>query len=125
LGTKHKKEGGLGIINLKCQNNAPLLKNLHNFFNKANCPWVDLIWNNYYPNGTLPDRQTKRIFLVESCSKRLTTFKGIPMVKVENGSTVFLWHDLWANRVRIHESVELFSFFLSNKIFLYLKLTDA
>jgi hypothetical protein len=110
LATKPKKEGGFGIINLKCQNNALLLKNLHNFFNKADCPWVDLIWNNYYLNGTLPDDRPRGSFWWRAVLKNLTTFKGIAMVKVENGSTVLLWHDLWANRVRIHESAELFSF---------------
>jgi hypothetical protein len=32
------------------------------------------------------------------------------MVRVENGSTIFLWHDLWSNKVRSLESAELFSF---------------
>jgi hypothetical protein len=38
LATRPKNEGGLGILNLKCQNDAILLKNLHKFFNKADCP---------------------------------------------------------------------------------------
>lgn len=32
------KEGGLGVINLKTQNEALLLKNLHKFFNRADTP---------------------------------------------------------------------------------------
>ena len=38
-----KEEGGLGVLNLKTQNEAMLLKNLHKFFNKVDTPWVQLI----------------------------------------------------------------------------------
>jgi hypothetical protein len=33
-----KDEGGLGVINLKTQNEALLLKNLQKFFNKTDTP---------------------------------------------------------------------------------------
>jgi hypothetical protein len=52
--TRPKKKGGLGIINLRSQNTALLLKHLDKFFNKRNIPWVNLIWNTYYSNGNLP-----------------------------------------------------------------------
>jgi hypothetical protein len=42
--------------------------------------------------------------------KNPNTFKGIAMIRVENGSTVFLWHDLWSNKVRSLESAKLFLF---------------
>jgi len=38
-----KEEGGLGVLNLKTQNEAMLLKNLHKFFNKVDTPWMQLI----------------------------------------------------------------------------------
>lgn len=38
------KKGGLGIINLQMQNMGLLLKRLHNFYNKKDVPWVDLVW---------------------------------------------------------------------------------
>lgn len=41
-----KDKGGVGIFNLKVQNNALLLK----FYNKDDVPWVKLIWNTYYQN---------------------------------------------------------------------------
>jgi hypothetical protein len=49
--TKPRLKGGLGVINLKVQNEALLMKNLHKFFNKQELPWVQLIWTNYYNNG--------------------------------------------------------------------------
>ncbi|WVZ51455.1 hypothetical protein U9M48_002601 [Paspalum notatum var. saurae] len=44
-----KESGGLGVPNLRTQNEALLLKNLHKFFNKLDIPWVNLIWERYYP----------------------------------------------------------------------------
>jgi hypothetical protein len=38
-----KEKGGLGVINLRLQNDALLLKQLHKFYNKADTPWVNLI----------------------------------------------------------------------------------
>ena len=49
---KHKEKGGLGVINLKLQNDALLLKHLHKFYNQADVPWVKLIWYKYYQNKT-------------------------------------------------------------------------
>jgi hypothetical protein len=41
--TKSKDEGGLGVLDLRTQNEALLIKNLHKFFNRADIPWVHLI----------------------------------------------------------------------------------
>jgi len=40
---KSKKEGGLGVIDLKTQNEALLLKHLMKFFNGEDIPWVSLV----------------------------------------------------------------------------------
>ena len=45
---KPKRCGGLGVLNLKIQNEALLLKFLHKFYNHCDLPWVELIWNSYY-----------------------------------------------------------------------------
>jgi hypothetical protein len=55
VSVKTKDEGGLGIIKLRLQNDAFLMKNLHKFFNKADLPWVQLLWSKYYSNGKVPD----------------------------------------------------------------------
>jgi hypothetical protein len=52
--TKPKMKGGLGIINLRSQNNALLFKHLDKFYKKEDIPWVKLIWNKYYANGEVP-----------------------------------------------------------------------
>ena len=38
-----KAEGGLGVLNLRTQNEALLLKFLHKFFNREDIPWVHLV----------------------------------------------------------------------------------
>ena len=37
---KPKEKGGLGVINLRLQNDAFLLKQLNKFYNKEDIPWV-------------------------------------------------------------------------------------
>jgi hypothetical protein len=112
VATRPKAEGGLDILNLKSQNDTLLLKNLHKFFNKANCPWVDLIWNNHYSDGKLPGLRPCGSFWRRAVLKQLDNFKGISMTHIQNGSTILFWQDkdLWADKVRCHLSAELFSF---------------
>jgi len=43
-----KEEGDLGVLNLKTQNEALLLKNMHKFYNKVDTPWVHLVWDKHY-----------------------------------------------------------------------------
>jgi len=52
--TTPKENGGLGVIDLKVQNQALLMKFLHKFFNKEDIPWVLLIWHTYYNNDRIP-----------------------------------------------------------------------
>lgn len=51
-----KAMGGLGIINLKHQNDALLLKHLYNFYNKDSIPQINLVWEKYYSNGNISMR---------------------------------------------------------------------
>ena len=59
---KHK--GGLGIKNLKLQNDALLLKHLHKFYSKADIPWVQQIWFKYYQQSPTLSKRSG-IILVE------------------------------------------------------------
>jgi hypothetical protein len=47
---KPKENGGIGIENFKKKNDSLLMKHLHKFYNKADTPWVQLIWSTYYDN---------------------------------------------------------------------------
>ena len=54
-----KKAGDLGVLDLRIQNKTLLTKFLFKFFNKHDIPWVNLIWNNYYDNGEVPNFPTR------------------------------------------------------------------
>ncbi|KAL6596863.1 hypothetical protein ACP70R_046997 [Stipagrostis hirtigluma subsp. patula] len=87
-----KKEGGLGVIKLAAHNDALLLKNLHKFYNKADIPWVHLIWNRYYVNGRLPDQRKIGSFWWRAIVKLSDMYKGLAVANVGDGSTIYLWH---------------------------------
>jgi hypothetical protein len=110
LATRPKKEGGLGILNLQTQNDAHLLKNLHKFYNKIECPWVNRIWDNYYRNGKLPNHIANGSFWWRALLKLLDKYKRVAMVQVQDGSSVLMWKDMWNNKERMLESPELYSF---------------
>jgi len=72
-----KEEGGLGVLNIKTQNVALLIKHLHKFFNRDDLPWVSLIWEQYYGSGKLPGNSKKGSFWWRDVLKLLDKFKGM------------------------------------------------
>jgi hypothetical protein len=97
--SKPKLKGGLGIINLRLQNEVLLMKNLHKFYNKEDLPWVQLIWSNYYRNGCLPNQAKKGSFWWRDNQKLLNYFKGIAQASVGKGDTMLFWQDLWNGKI--------------------------
>jgi hypothetical protein len=83
-------KGGLGVINLRAQNEALLLKNLHKFFNRVDTPWVQLVWEKHYQNGKLPSHIKKGSFWWRDNLKLLDSFKGMATVHLQDGSTCYL-----------------------------------
>lgn len=110
LVTTPKPEGGLWVLDLKTQNEALLIKNLHKFFNKVDVPWVKLVWEKYYNNGKLPNHIKKGSFWWKDVLKLLDKFKGMDMISVQNGALCLLWDDLWFGQVPKHVFPELYSF---------------
>ncbi|KAG8098412.1 hypothetical protein GUJ93_ZPchr0013g35805 [Zizania palustris] len=45
---KPKRKGGLGVVNLRTQNSALLLKHIKKFFSSHDIPWVRLVWHHYH-----------------------------------------------------------------------------
>jgi hypothetical protein len=75
--TRPKMKGGLGVVRLRLQNEALLMKKLHIFSSKQDLPWVKLVWDKYYKNGKLPDHRMKGSFWWKGILKLLTQYKGI------------------------------------------------
>lgn len=101
--TRPKKKGSLGIINLWSQNVALLFKHLDKFYNRKDIPWVNLIWNSYYPNGELPQvMKDKGSFWWKDLLKLCDIFWGIAQCTVGNGTTVMFWSDVWNDNLLPH-----------------------
>ena len=112
---REKEEGGLGVLNIKTENEALLIKHLHKIFNKEDIPWVSLVWEKYYGSGKLPGSSKKGSFWWRDIVKLLNKFKGMARVEIGNGSSCFLWEDLWGNEILNQKFPELFSFAKKNK----------
>ena len=89
---------------------ALLLKFLHKFFNRADIPWVHLVWEKHYSNGKLPGQTRKGSFWWRDILKLVNTFKGLTAVTPFIGNTCSLWNDLWCGKVPAQAFPELFSF---------------
>jgi len=96
-----KAEGGLGVLNLQTQNEALLLNNLHKFLNRHDIPWVHLIWESHYSNGS---------FWWTDNLKLLNSFKDLAMANVFDGASCLFLDDLWLNKVPKLHYPKLFSF---------------
>jgi hypothetical protein len=115
--TKPKRKGGLGIINLRSQNNALLLKHLDKFYNKKEVPWVKLIWNAHYSNGEVSHAsKNKGSFWWRDVMKLVDLFRGIASCKIGDGSTVLFWMDVWNDHLLHNEFPRLLSFAENKKI---------
>jgi mannosylglycoprotein endo-beta-mannosidase len=107
---KPKDQGGLGVVNLSTQNNCLLMKHLHKFYNKANLPWVKLLWEVYYANALPPSRSRDISFWWRDCLKILSDFKGLTKCSIGTGSSVLLWIDSWINVPLNMQLPHLYSF---------------
>jgi hypothetical protein len=107
-----KEQGGLGVLNLKRQNECLLLKYLHKFFNKSNIPWVRLIWDRHYSVGKLPriSNNVKSSFWWKDILKILVDFKSLTMVNVSDGASSLFWLDLWDGHILQQAFPELASY---------------
>ena len=73
---KPKDMGGLGVIDLQNQNDCLLRKHLDKVFNKADLPWVKLIWEKYYGSLLPPQKSQTAPFggeTTSSCSPNSTS----------------------------------------------------
>lgn len=108
--TKPKEYGSLGVLDLKTQNEALLLKHLHKFFNRANVPWVQLVWEKHNSNGKLPSHIKKCSFWWRDILNLVDKFKGLASVSVEDGASCLFWEDCWMGHPLKLSFPELFSF---------------
>lgn len=85
-----KPEGGLGIIDLKTQNSALLLKFMDKFYNHADLPWVHLTWEKMYRNHQTPPqaRCPSGSFWWKDLLKLFKDYKSMSICVPNNGNSV-------------------------------------
>jgi hypothetical protein len=99
-----------GVLDLNTHNNAMLLKFLHKFFSRADIPWVNLIWAQYYNTGKLPGQYKKGSFWWRDIFVLLDKFKSFTTVKVADGASVLFWKDNWNGTTLALACPKLFSY---------------
>jgi hypothetical protein len=106
-----KDEGGLGVIDLRKQNKALLIKNLHKFYNCHDLPWVNLLWRAYYSNGQVPSQNAnKGSFWWKDCLLFDNLYKEHTTINVFSGKSCMLWSGNWIDSIREEDLPHLPSF---------------
>jgi len=100
-----KLDGGLGVLDLQTHNEAQLSKNFNKFFNKANIPCVQLVWEKNYSNSRLPNYTRQVSFGGGICSRFYTSSKVwllsllrmvplVPFGKMAGMGNLSNWHSV-------------------------------
>jgi hypothetical protein len=97
------------VINLRLQNDALLLKQLHKFYNHQNIPWVQLIWTKYY-NSKVPHSAREVGSFWWKDILRLNIYGSRAKCSVGDGFTVLFWGDPWSNDILALKFLRLHSF---------------
>lgn len=106
-----KDKGGLGVINLKMQNQVLLMKHLHKFYGRADIPWVDLIWKTHYCSGRVPHfHPNKGSFWWKDIARLSIHFRGIASPIAGDDLSFVIWQDVWNNMILKMEFPSLYSF---------------
>lgn len=81
-----KNQGGLGIIDIKHQNDALLMKYLDKFYNSSDLPWVTLTWNKFYSDSQTPPQARSLVgsFWWKDVLKLFDNFRNLlPVLQTE------------------------------------------
>ena len=81
-------KGGLGILNLGLQNDALLLKYLNKLYNKADVPWVSLVWDSYYFQRIPHDTILCGSFWWRDICKLMDKYRVVTSVTIGKGDYV-------------------------------------
>lgn len=114
---KPKDEGGLGVLNLRVQNVALLMKHLHKFYNHADVPWVNLIWQAYHPNHSVPHASSPRgSFWWKDCMSPTDIYRSLTSCLAGKGDTTLLWKDIWNGDIMQRKFPKLHTFAYDDNI---------
>jgi hypothetical protein len=111
-----KEKGGLGVINLRLQNDALLLKQLVKFYNHASTPWVQLIWSKYYVNKVPHTAREVGSFWWKDILRLFVLLRSVARCEIGDGATVTFWEDPWDMSTLSQDYPRLASFALSTNV---------
>jgi len=92
---KPKDKGGLGVMNLRLQNDALLMKHLHKFYNQKEVLWVQLFWFKYYQNKVPHATRETGSFWWKDVLRLNGLYRCFTRCIVGNGATTCFWDDPW------------------------------
>jgi len=92
---KPKEKGGLGVINLRLQNDALLQKQLFKFYNNVDTPWVKLVWSKYYQTKVPHAAREVGSFWWKDVLRLHVIFLSIARCEIGDGATACFWDDVW------------------------------
>lgn len=104
-----KDKGGMGVISLRVQNTALLLKHLVKFYNGADLPSVRLISQTYYESRVPHLVLNKGSFWWRDNVSLSDIFRGVAKCTVQSGKSVLFWNDLWNDDFRCTSYPNLFN----------------
>jgi hypothetical protein len=109
---KAKKDGGLGIIDLKTHNTALLLKYVHKFYNRDSYSCVILTWNNFYSIVVTAPHLKISVgsFWWRDVMYVAGEYFNIASCNLHCDTTVSFWSDYWGLGILQHLFPQLFSF---------------
>lgn len=107
---KPKDKGGLGILNLRHQNDALLMKHLHKFYNRADIPWVRLVWQTHYRDSVPHLDKLCGSFWWKYVMKLSEQFLLFASCHVQDGRSVSFWLDPWLGQPFCLQYPRVFSF---------------
>lgn len=93
-----KELGGIGVKNLKVQNEALLLKRLFSLFSSESS-WANWIWKEFDGQSLLKSLPLGQHWT--SLQKFLPELQKLTTVKIGNGSRTSFWHDRWLGILRL------------------------
>jgi hypothetical protein len=111
---KPKEKGGLGVINLRLQNDALLLKHLHKFYNRESLPWVDLVWFKYYQNKVPHATRELGSFWWKDILRLNGIYRGFSQCDIGDGVSACFWEDRWSESLLATSFARLASFALNS-----------
>jgi hypothetical protein len=89
--TQPKKSGGLGIVNFQKHNVALLIKFLDKFYNRADIPWVHLIWSSHYEHKIPHAQNLCGSFWWRDVMKLVENFKEVAVVSPGRGEETLFY----------------------------------